>query len=82
LFSLVVGVVTFTDRHERIGTRSWRDCKQWANTCPEQRTVGLLDGNVATMIISRTPLRISIGGGGTDLPSHYADAGAVLAART
>jgi D-glycero-alpha-D-manno-heptose-7-phosphate kinase len=27
------------------------------------------------MIISRTPLRISIGGGGTDLPSYYATAG-------
>ena len=23
------------------------------------------------MIITRTPLRISIGGGGTDLPSYY-----------
>ncbi len=27
------------------------------------------------MIISRTPLRISIGGGGTDLPSYYSKAG-------
>jgi galactokinase/mevalonate kinase-like predicted kinase len=27
------------------------------------------------MIISRTPLRISIGGGGTDLPSYYSAAG-------
>jgi len=27
------------------------------------------------MIISRTPLRISIGGGGTDLPSYYSHAG-------
>lgn len=27
------------------------------------------------MIISRTPLRISLGGGGTDLPSYYSQAG-------
>ena len=27
------------------------------------------------MIISRTPLRISLGGGGTDLPSYYRTAG-------
>jgi D-glycero-alpha-D-manno-heptose-7-phosphate kinase len=27
------------------------------------------------MIISRTPLRISLGGGGTDLPSYYRDSG-------
>ena len=27
------------------------------------------------MIITRTPLRISLGGGGTDLPSYYREAG-------
>ena len=27
------------------------------------------------MIITRTPLRISIGGGGTDLPSYYREYG-------
>src|ERR1700680_110719 len=27
------------------------------------------------MIITRTPLRISLGGGGTDLPSYYRDFG-------
>ena len=33
------------------------------------------------MIISRTPLRISLGGGGTDLPSYYShDGGFVLSA--
>lgn len=32
------------------------------------------------MIISRTPLRISLGGGGTDLPSHYRSAGGFLVA--
>src|SRR5271165_6833492 len=33
------------------------------------------------MIISRTPLRISLGGGGTDLPSYYRRfGGAVLSA--
>src|SRR5215471_15005231 len=30
------------------------------------------------MIISRTPLRISIGGGGTDLPSYYSRFGGAL----
>ncbi|HEU5001826.1 MAG TPA: galactokinase [Actinomycetota bacterium] len=32
------------------------------------------------MIISRTPLRISLGGGGTDLPSHYRESGGFLVA--
>lgn len=32
------------------------------------------------MIISRTPMRISLGGGGTDLPSHYRVAGGFLIA--
>lgn len=32
------------------------------------------------MIITRTPLRISIGGGGTDLPSYYADHGGFVVA--
>ena len=27
------------------------------------------------MIITRTPLRISLGGGGTDLPSYYREFG-------
>ena len=34
----------------------------------------------STMLISRTPLRISIGGGGTDLPSHYRRHGAMVVA--
>ena len=32
------------------------------------------------MIISRTPLRVSLGGGGTDLPSHYRASGGFLVA--
>lgn len=32
------------------------------------------------MIITRTPMRISLGGGGTDLPSHYRVAGGFLVA--
>src|SRR6202521_1073270 len=32
------------------------------------------------MIISRSPLRISIGGGGTDLPSYYREHGGFLIA--
>jgi D-glycero-alpha-D-manno-heptose-7-phosphate kinase len=31
-----------------------------------------------TVLITRTPLRISLGGGGTDLPSHYRQHGAVV----
>jgi D-glycero-alpha-D-manno-heptose-7-phosphate kinase len=38
-----------------------------------------LDGH-ARMIISRTPLRISIGGGGTDLPSYYSRFGGFVIA--
>src|SRR4026208_58050 len=32
------------------------------------------------MIITRSPLRISLGGGGTDLPSYYREPGGVLIA--
>src|SRR4029079_7474935 len=32
------------------------------------------------MIITRSPLRISLGGGGTDLPSYYKDHGGFLIA--
>lgn len=32
------------------------------------------------MIITRSPLRISLGGGGTDLPSYYERAGGFLIA--
>ena len=32
------------------------------------------------MIITRTPLRISLGGGGTDLPSFYEQAGGFIIA--
>jgi D-glycero-alpha-D-manno-heptose-7-phosphate kinase len=34
------------------------------------------------MIITRTPLRISIGGGGTDLPSYYSRFGGFTIAAT
>ena len=30
------------------------------------------------MLITRTPLRISLGGGGTDLPSYYRQHGGVV----
>ena len=30
------------------------------------------------MIITRSPLRISLGGGGTDLPSYYEEHGGFL----
>ena len=30
------------------------------------------------MIITRTPLRISLGGGGTDLPSYYSRNGGIV----
>ena len=32
------------------------------------------------MIIARSPLRISLGGGGTDLPSYYKEHGGFLLA--
>ena len=32
------------------------------------------------MIITRTPLRVSIGGGGTDLPSYYSQRGGFVVA--
>jgi len=39
-----------------------------------------MDGQTRPMIISRTPLRISIGGGGTDLPSYYRNFGGFVIA--
>src|SRR5579863_672258 len=36
---------------------------------------GAYGGQGHDMIISRTPLRITLGGGGTDLPSYYGDHG-------
>src|SRR5499427_3351256 len=35
---------------------------------------------LAAMIIARSPLRITLGGGGTDLPSYYAERGGFLIA--
>ena len=32
------------------------------------------------MIITRTPVRVSLGGGGTDLPSYYSKHGGFLVA--
>ena len=32
------------------------------------------------MIITRSPLRVSLGGGGTDLPSYYREHGGFLVA--
>src|SRR5207247_10361845 len=37
-------------------------------------------GGVRAMIITRTPMRVSLGGGGTDLPSHYRVSGGFLVA--
>src|SRR5579884_3162083 len=37
-------------------------------------------GRQAAMIIARSPLRISLGGGGTDLPSYYREHGGFLIA--
>ena len=34
--------------------------------------------SLAAVLISRTPLRISIGGGGTDLPSYYRQRSALV----
>ena len=34
------------------------------------------------MILTRSPLRITLGGGGTDLPSYYRDYGGFLVAAT
>lgn len=45
------------------------------NSVSQPYTGRHIDGTLVVMIISRTPLRISIGGGGTDLPSYYSAAG-------
>src|SRR5947209_19192118 len=42
--------------------------------------VRLVRGGAAAMIITRSPLRISLGGGGTDLPSYYEKFGGFLIA--
>ena len=37
-------------------------------------------GAATAMIITRTPLRVSLGGGGTDLPSYYEQFGGLVIA--
>ena len=46
-----------------------RDPRRLHRGVPDRR------GGVPPMIITRTPLRISLGGGGTDLPSYYRKSG-------
>ncbi len=60
------------------GPGSRRDDLQTFGLCdlPESST----ECCSATMIITRSPLRITLGGGGTDLPSYYQDHGGFLIA--
>src|SRR5205085_8624641 len=56
------------------GLRSTRGNIPWPLRGPMPRLrlcCGQLADGVPEMIITRSPLRISLGGGGTDLPSYY-----------
>src|SRR5215475_14365459 len=49
-------------------------------SCRLDNVVSVFDSRVREMIITRSPLRISLGGGGTDLPSYYRNHGGFLIA--
>src|SRR6516164_11280221 len=57
-------------KHSFSALQSWR----------LDNVVSVFDSRVREMIITRSPLRISLGGGGTDLPSYYRDHGGFLIA--
>ena len=46
---------------------------EWPKRYPDDRT-----GAAMSVVFSRAPLRISLGGGGTDLPSYYREHGGFL----
>jgi D-glycero-alpha-D-manno-heptose-7-phosphate kinase len=48
--------------------------------CHLDKLLEIFDVGVPAMIITRSPLRISLGGGGTDLPSYYREHGGFLIA--
>src|ERR1700722_1295089 len=50
----------------------------WANST--KRRLGLESDRGAQMIITRTPFRVTLGGGGTDLPSFYQEHGGFILA--
>src|SRR5271166_4530791 len=50
----------------------------WANST--KRCPGLESHSGAKMIITRTPFRVTLGGGGTDLPSFYREHGGFILA--
>src|SRR6201987_5079378 len=50
----------------------------WANST--KRRLGLESHRGAEMILTRTPFRITLGGGGTDLPSFYQEHGGFILA--
>src|SRR5215468_2080901 len=55
-------------KHSFSALQSWR----------LDNVVSVFDSRVREMIITRSPLRISLGGGGTDLPSYYREHGGFL----
>src|SRR4051794_9266484 len=61
----------------RDGRRRSRDCRRihYRRVDPRRDHNARIDREGVRMIISRTPLRISLGGGGTDLPAYYKVAG-------
>src|SRR6476646_6960931 len=57
-------------KHSFSALQSWR----------LDNVVSVFDSRVREMIITRSPLRITLGGGGTDLPSYYRNHGGFLIA--
>ena len=67
-------------RHRGAASRKPSDAIRLVDRSACQTATNIFNSKVS-MIITRTPLRISIGGGGTDLPSYYShDGGFVLSA--
>src|SRR5437588_5617550 len=52
-------------------TSAWRRCLRTTRRARPRRPSRRPPCRSESMIITRSPLRISLGGGGTDLPSYY-----------
>ena len=77
----IITVTTISSRSLTRWERTWISSRSRPSRCSVGRPVRrLLRCRPMSVIFSRAPLRISLGGGGTDLPSYYREHGGFLVA--